>query len=490
MARSKKARKRARASFDTLPDAVQKHILSLQLNTVEEYFDWCREHGFAERTTKSRTQMRDERTHVVRTKIQCRVATSRRDNRPERQLRRVLDGDRRNVPSLLRPIAAFFDDDRNTVACRDYARALLRHVDAVCPTLLWGRTDASEQLYVNAVLRLAEHHERARRDFSTWRERTHNDARRFASLARHVYADWPVPGFLDSAWLGGTETHRLGRDWFVHVGAGHNLRTAESPVPMTRKIAHHVLQAPDDFSIVAAVRWGQVHGLGGDARLARELRGTRLGHEFGNEDFWRTVIDFFVRNPMLDPTHAGPVIDFVHHHRFRTERIVDGDGRQRVLPPPQPNLTMRGRTAESLLTQVDRWHGNLAHSQRGAAKLTWARSGFLPFRYESRDRHGRVRAVYHVQELTTGAQLIQEGSKMRHCVATYARSCASGIVSIWSLDRSTSGNADRLLTIEVRNANARIVQARGKANARPTPEARGVMLRWAQAANLSISDWV
>jgi len=54
---------------------------------------------------------------------------------------------------------------------------------------------------------------------------------------------------------------------------------------------------------------------------------------------------------------------------------------------------------------------------------------------------------------------------MKHCVATYAASCARGACSIWSLERRRGGEerGESLLTVEI-DAKGVMVQARGFRN--------------------------
>ena len=68
---------------------------------------------------------------------------------------------------------------------------------------------------------------------------------------------------------------------------------------------------------------------------------------------------------------------------------------------------------------------------------------------------------------------------MGHCVAAYWRLCESGLASIWSLSvEDASGQVERLLTLEVRNADRTIVQARGKLNRLPSLDELDVLTRW------------
>ena len=169
-------------------------------------------------------------------------------------------------------------------------------------------------------------------------------------MVRHLLALYDVPAFMDSAWFTQTRTQL----WFRHIGRGGNLRTAKRlPFRITKKMAHYFLQAPADYTVEQAIRWGQVHGLGGSARVAHGLRGTLLGRRFGHEQFWGTVIRFFVDNPMLDAVHYGPIIDYIQHQKYEGTEVFVRPGVTRTEPPPHPGFSMSNRGATTLLRQVD-----------------------------------------------------------------------------------------------------------------------------------------
>jgi hypothetical protein len=73
-------------------------------------------------------------------------------------------------------------------------------------------------------------------------------------------------------------------------------------------MAHHFMLAPDHFTVEAALRFGQVRGLGGSEVLAGAVAATRLGRSFEHDEFWRSVLQFFVNEPTIDPIHIGPIL--------------------------------------------------------------------------------------------------------------------------------------------------------------------------------------
>src|SRR5262249_53421266 len=116
----------------------------------------------------------------------------------------------------------------------------------------------------------------------------------------------------------------------------------------------------------------------------------------------------------------------------------------------------------------------------------WRPSGITPLVEEVGT--GKVRHVYETTELIATDELVEEGQAMRHCVAAYWMRCASGQSSIWSLTvEDHAGRVERLLTLEIAREDRRIIQARGRANRRPTVDELGILARWEDAGGPPLS---
>ncbi len=366
--------------------------------------------------------------------------------------------------------AAFLD-----VQDREQFHQRLLHVESRSKLL---KTDT----YVRGVICALKDDSTWLRPLETWRLDSQNAAKQFSSLLRHLFARYDVPLFMDAAFMSGSSTQQ---DWFRHVGSGKNIRSAEGlPVKLDKRTAHHFLQAPHDYSIDAAFRWGQVHAVGGDCSLADALLDTRLVQDFSHNDFWLSVIRFFTRNPMLDRTWINPIIDYLYDQRFR-ERRVREDGELHSLPPPQPNLTMRGRTALSLIRQVETWHGRLGRLRLGEL-VRWEKSAINDFKLSEGLRGTSGWKQWHIYELLGSDELIAEGREQKHCVASYIWSCQSGRNSIWTMDLLADSKCEKRVTIELDRRKGEIVQVRGKRNRPPDREEIRVIRQWAQAEKLNL----
>lgn len=400
----------------------------------------------------------------------------------------------RNFKSLLSRIHKneLLEDELET----DISRAVYEgfkdslNPDVLLRTLqfLESRTKLCDDVvYVNAFIAMTRDHDNWIRPLENWTPQTYNRKKQFASLARHLWAQYDVPLFMDNAWLRGNADHQ---QWYKDVGKGENIRqSANLPMPLTKKMAHFFLAVPDHYSIEGALRWGQVHALGGDRRLADALLETRLVEEFRDSDFWLSVIRFFVRNPMLDTVHIGPIIDYICNQRYEDRIIFVDRGVAEEVGPAQPNFSMRGRTVDALLRAVEAWHGRLS-SKSKSAHLQWPRSGIGEFSFTEGNKDDKNMKIWRITELLNGQALLEEGRKMRHCVASYATSCHRGKCSIWSMRLETEAGNEKLLTIEVNNATRGIRQVRGQRNRLATDHEKAIIRRWAGREDLEYASYL
>ena len=129
-----------------------------------------------------------------------------------------------------------------------------------------------------AVCNLAWFLDRAIRPLEEWKVRSHNAERQMASLVRHLYCKYELPTFFDKAWY--SENHAW-MEWFILVGQGKNIRKVQGlPVVLTKRQAHFMMQAPKDFDILTAVRYGQLVDLGTNEYFVRSVMRTRAGTDF------------------------------------------------------------------------------------------------------------------------------------------------------------------------------------------------------------------
>lgn len=486
---------------------LEAHIRALSLGTVAEYQAWCRAHGVGDGLQKSKTQRRQEirlERQSRSRKMAERSAASQHRRRRKDMLNRIAAGEvgehELTSPVLLRVRHLFHDAALDPGAAQAFLTLLL-HVEKhgrlfnLKPAVpQYGPQPANN--YVDGLASLAAWHARWIRKAGDWKPDSHNGRRQFGALARHLLAEYAVPSCMDTAFFTGMDpAARTRQGWFVHVGAGKNIRKASIPLRFTRRMAHVFIESsPPRYTVDAALRWAQVIGMGGDDLLAEAVCESRLGEAFEAGSFWETVLHFFVNNPMLDVAHVGPIVDYVHHQRFVRGERRNPDGSVHFVDPPDPDFTMKGRTPESMLRRVEAWHAALSKSGAKTPRA-WPASGIRGFEWVDEDeRAGEIRN-WSIEEILSDRALSEEGKAMRHCVATYRNSCANGHRSIWSMKvgYASSGSVRRVLTIEMINNRRYIRQVRGRSNSRPLDAHSGraqdgwdVLLRWADREGLTL----
>lgn len=333
---------------------------------------------------------------------------------------------------------------------------------------------------------ILEHHTEWVRDIATWTPpKTRQHSRLYSHLLRHLFAKYHVPGFLDEAWwaewgnkysgyhLTKRKCKQYFINWFLHIGKGGSIRKATNlPIPLTKKMAHYLLQAPDHLYITPAFRWAQVRYMGGTKKQAMLLVRSQLGSRFEHNDFWVQVIRFFLQYPQLTLQEIRNIIDYIHTQKYKYAQVEDIEGERIELPPINPKWQIKGRTLASLQREMSRWQKiPLAYLQK------FQNHHWTPFRIEN--FMTTLEGVnYHIQQITSLRDLYIEGLNMNHCVGAYAQECFNGKSSIWSLWKEIpNGGVKRLVTIEV-SKKRKVTQLSRKNNEEPTKLEKRLIRDW------------
>lgn len=323
------------------------------------------------------------------------------------------------------------------------------------------------------LVALASHSDVWIREIQDWKPDTRNPKKLFSGLVRHLIAQYPVPLFMDTAWMTQNEEQI---NWFIQIGQGKNIRKDTSlPISLTKKMVHYFLQAPSHYSISQALRRGQILGLGGNKKLTKGVVSTRLGERLEQDKFWRTVLHFLINYSIDDYQDVRTVVEYVQAQKFGIEREYEYEDVS--IPAENPGFSMKGRVPITLL-DVARKKVSLA----GRALIVWKPFDIEDFTYVDKDTE-----VYQINQLISSEQVEKEGDTMRHCVASYIYDCVEQTSSIWSMTlKKACGKTRRVLTIEV-DEEKKIVQARGKCNRKPTDKELGLLHKWAKLNELKIT---
>ena len=455
-----------------------QHLQVLGFRSVLEYKTWCARQGLSEEWLKSVQQRQQEQ--------QLRRDSKKSDSDWFKTcVTRIYHGqatDEDLRTDYLRLIAGAFSGGLAGGARKAYLDLLLhaeQHANLFVLQPAIPNLGAQQgNTFVDGLAELARHYKHWIRSPLDWLPDTHDPRRQFSSLTRHVFTPYGLASFMDVAWfLGRSGRAQQQQRWFLHVASGQNIRTADIPVTFTKKMAHEFLQAPEHYTIEEALRWGQVIGQGGSVELLEAILGTFLGASFENEDFWSTVIQFMVANPILDPDDVSPVLDYIYNQKYVYREVINPGGEVIVLDPPEPKFSMKARSMVKLLDQVESWHQMLTREER-APKIEWEKSPISNFEFTEKDIQNGGALYWSIRELLSQKELKLEGRALHHCVASYAKNCKSGKTTVWSLQVTNSKNETlNLATIAIDPRTRRVTQLRSKYNIMPNPYSGGTMFR-------------
>jgi hypothetical protein len=367
--------------------------------------------------------------------------------------------------------------------------ALLDVARRRAPGLLTAPIAAGRHPGVDALEQLARAAERQLRPAAAWEGSGASWHGAVHSLARHLVATYPVPAFLGAAWYAGEdERGPAQRRWFVEHARGRPFRSLELPFAMTRRMEHLFLKSPAHLSVPYALRRAELLGLGAEPTLAETILATRPASSLEHGDFWQTAWRFLIANRgSVAPEQIAPLVDFfdgIRHERA----VVETPSGTELRDPLDPDFSLKGRTVRSVLRLMHEWHRSLG---RAASAARWTPSPFKPMRLEFPNQNPLLPpTVWLLVELTSAAELREEGASLRHCVAIYSRRCVNGDSRIWShRRRHGDGPVRSVLTIEVDPRRQAIVQLRGWWNMLPGGRPFQIVRSWASRERLRILRW-
>lgn len=455
-----------------------KHIKALGLSTISEYQKWCKANGFSNGLNKNEAVRHKELQYLKDLAVKQAFEKGREKHKPlGKKIQSLLEVEEFSLSQIKDPkIKDFFDDKSlRKLEKHEYRSFLsfLQVVDKKSKLIKESSTrfiadfghQTSNQL-INALFLVFKNKEKWKNSVEEWDCNTKNLTRQFSSLIRHLFCKYKMPVFMDSAWFS-ENSQEL--NWWFFVAEGNNIRKAPNlPISLTKIQAHFLMDAPEHYTITKALRYGQIMGVHDDKRLVDAVLQTSLGRGFANDEFWWTVINMFIQNPMLDRQQLAPMVDYINFQKFSPQA-------------PHPGFTMKGRNPQVLLDQVEEWHSKVSKEQ-GKGYMEWPSCKIPSYTKEEKIKEGM--RVWTITELTNSKLLTEEGRSMSHCVGSYKYSAAKGLCSIWSL----KCDGARVMTIEVINNTHNIVQVRGKFNKLPEGREKLIIQDWARENGLSISS--
>ena len=358
------------------------HTKNLGFKNEIEYQEWCLQNGFSTSSSKTARQHRQEWEYA---KTKYSEFQLKKNNKSKSNFKNSIEEIRQykpNASDLNNRFARFNDRILDTISeiyhrHYSYDKEIkwpddeIRNLFLDVLVFLKQKTKLLvDTTFIIPIAKVVVEKDSWIRSYVSWDVKSYNAERQFSSLLRHLFTNYQIPTFLDSLWMRGVSDSSRNPYWFIHVCSGKNITTCSDFIkyyPMTKKIAHNFMQAPSTFSIREAFCYGKIITLGGSMRLINTLLPTKWVN-CQDEEFSNSVVKFFIDNPMLDYAKIQPIIDYIWAQKFEV---------QRVGTTIQPNFSMKGRTVDSILNQVEHWHKQLSKAKSN--KVIWQHSSINDF---------------------------------------------------------------------------------------------------------------
>jgi len=349
-------------------------------------------------------------------------------------------------------------------------------------------------------------HGRSPRQFKS-QIKSNNDERKLYEAVRFLFQKYRVPEHVESIWskylpienssnyawrrrravdMEGPRRFHAVNDWMTSedrlnmyfcVARGGSLYKEITKEFLTKKETHTFLFHRHDLNFYESLVFAVAKTFAENDGIAIRLAKSKLNTYKLTDEFFKSVIYFFAKNPPESVNEVNDLMDFL---AAKHQADIDQNNRQNL------KFTMAGQTLDGLRRKMTDWHYELRRI-KVLGDHRWEGCAIPDEEFERYD-DGRLQKWKFTQIKTT-KRLAEEGTQMRHCVYSYKSRCIENQVYIWSLSTIDEvGTETKRVTIELTNSGS-IVQARGKANRLLKNNERRVIGYWADKHGLYISHF-
>lgn len=293
------------------------------------------------------------------------------------------------------------------------------------------------------------------RDYKTWEPtRYRNSWWNIINLIEHLFEEYKLPRVLKTVWFN-KDNQDMEIELYIDLCQGKSAHKVfknyalNSAIPeLTKKQVHAFMNGRHEN--VFEVEYKKIFLLENGVKkdFVREATIGNWACSLSNLNMLKEYLLLVQKETMFDKSQILPLWDYMLYLR----RQIENENKVFVL---------KNRSIQKLLNDMHEWHQSLNKSKDSSYwEASWK---VKPYVYEDFEK----KAVgFYIKELTTAKELIEEGRKLSHCVASYANSCKNGNATIWSFYKDDFGNRKKLVTLELRD-ELTLVQCRGKANRLP-----------------------
>ncbi len=318
------------------------------------------------------------------------------------------------------------------------------------------------------------------RDKKDWKAISYNIEKQKISYLTHLYVKYKVPNFLLDILVSYSnynfkEQTPLLVEWFLTIAQGDSFRKVSKEY-FSKKEAHLYLQAPLNNPF-HNFWWAKFKCAGVPDNfinliIDRMLKNSTLIRCIEFDLFYKYLALFFKKHHKnIDRDTFIQIMDYI--------RTMRSEG----------TFSMKGRTLSSIIKLSNAWH----RTQFRIAKGRYVSWEGIDIKNWSCKYHNKN---WKVTQLKDSSALFKEGQKQRHCIGSYAKSCAAGSTSIFTVDSCAVLNGhstdfyNKNITIEVININRTVTQVKGRLNRHPKPEEMAILKFWAGKNGLIVGKYL
>jgi hypothetical protein len=327
------------------------------------------------------------------------------------------------------------------------------------------------------------------RSFESWHmPKSKNDYVLFKSLFCHLLVPYKIPSVIDdtidrfSRFYLTAESQEV--EIMFHMIKGNGIHSfPRLNLEMNSKMNFLLNDAPKHLRLPKAMWWAKIRSMGVSYSIA-----TKLVDNFYIEiatpwiGWYDDLIFFLNRFPDIGKSDLKKILDFIIAQKKDGIYIHVNNCEEEVrVPALFQDFKFKGRTVASVLKYVEKWRAYVQIAKEGGVGGEFKISPIQPMRIKQGKRLIRIRQITNLKNLAL------EGSKLNHCVATYAGECLSGASSIWSMNEILAvGKIKRLITIEVEEETKNVEQASGKSNRELYKMEKKWLEMWVEKEGLSV----
>lgn len=223
----KKRRREKQDGIEEKPSQAVAQFMQKHGFTLQVYKLWCKEHGFRASVNKTFKETLNEDLVISRKNADKVLSKHRQSNkRLDESIVSYLEGDKNivlppNVKTGLDLSGSYLTTSSElNVQLINLIKILVNKSDFVFETI------ANNVQVINALPSVVRYHANFLRSPADWKPKSHNVKKQFASLLRHLFCNYEMPAFMDKAFHDILTDHEKHRMWYIHMGLGNNIRTA------------------------------------------------------------------------------------------------------------------------------------------------------------------------------------------------------------------------------------------------------------------------